>query len=203
MNQSSTRWRAQGVLRRNVRLDFTERLNWKQRMGIRRPISPQPCRWTSWLRIFSGVMPCNASRGWETGDVMGSEFPFLAKPCQQFFCRFIVRILGEELAGEGADEKRHPLLPEHGAPRNQRKLRLASVRSSIHQSYKAQPNPRRRSRTLLAAMQWKSGKKNQDAAKSTFGTSRTDGGTLKKSPSDLKPNRFATRLLGNVSHLFR
>jgi hypothetical protein len=27
-----------------------------------------------------------------------------------------------------------------------------------------------------------------DVAKSTFGTSRTDGGTLKKSPSDLKPN---------------
>lgn len=42
-----------------------------------------------------------------------------------------------------------------------------------------------------------------DAAKSTFGTSRTDGGTLKKSPSDLKPNIFATRLLGNVSHLLR
>jgi len=40
-------------------------------------------------------------------------------------------------------------------------------------------------------------------AKSTFGTSLTDGGTLKKSPSDLKPNRFATRLLGKVSHLLR
>jgi len=33
---------------------------------------------------------------------------------------------------------------------------------------------------------------NYGAAKSTFGTSRTDGGTLKKSPSDLKPNMFAT-----------
>ena len=42
-----------------------------------------------------------------------------------------------------------------------------------------------------------------DVAKSTFGTSRTDGGTLKKSPSDLKPNVFATRLLGKVSHLLR
>ena len=41
------------------------------------------------------------------------------------------------------------------------------------------------------------------AAKSTFGTSRTDGGTLKKSPSDLKPKNLATRLLGKVSHLFR
>ena len=41
------------------------------------------------------------------------------------------------------------------------------------------------------------------AAKSTFGTSLTDGGTLKKSPSDLKLNILATRLLGNVSHLLR
>ncbi len=42
-----------------------------------------------------------------------------------------------------------------------------------------------------------------DVAKSTFGTSRTDGGTLKKSPSDLKLNIFATRMLGKVSHLLR
>jgi len=73
MNQSSTRFRAHGVLRRNVRLDLTVGLNWKQRTGMRRPISSQPCRWTSWLRMASSVMPCNGSRGWETGDVM-SEF---------------------------------------------------------------------------------------------------------------------------------
>jgi hypothetical protein len=30
-----------------------------------------------------------------------------------------------------------------------------------------------------------------EPAKSTFGPSRTDGGTLKKSPSDLKPNGFS------------
>jgi hypothetical protein len=70
MNQSSTRWRAHGVLRRNVRLDLTVGLNWKQRTGMRRPISPQPCRWTSWLRICSSVTPCNGSRGCDAGDVM-------------------------------------------------------------------------------------------------------------------------------------
>ncbi len=48
-----------------------------------------------------------------------------------------------------------------------------------------------------------SGAFNYDVAKSTFGTSRTDGGTLKKSPSDLKPNVFATRLPGKISHLLR
>jgi hypothetical protein len=36
-------------------------------------------------------------------------------------------------------------------------------------------------------------------AKSTFGTSLTDGGSLKKSPSDLKPKKLATRLLGKDS----
>jgi hypothetical protein len=74
MNQSSTRWRAHGVLRRNVRLDLTVGLNWKQRTGMRRPISPHPCRWTSWLRICSSVTPCNGSRGWETGDVMSKLY---------------------------------------------------------------------------------------------------------------------------------
>ena len=72
MNQSSTRFRAHGVLRRNVRLDLTVGLNWKQRTGMRRPISPQPCRWTSWLRICSSVMPGNGSHGWEAGDSIKS-----------------------------------------------------------------------------------------------------------------------------------
>ena len=47
MNQPSTLSRAHGVLRRNVRLDLTVGLSWKQRTGMRRPISDQPCRWTS------------------------------------------------------------------------------------------------------------------------------------------------------------
>ena len=64
MNQSSSFLRAQGVLRRKVRLDLTVGLNWKHRTGMRRPISLQPCRWTSWLRMFSSVMPCKGSRGW-------------------------------------------------------------------------------------------------------------------------------------------
>ena len=38
MNQSSTRLRAHGVWRRNVRLALTVGLNWKQRTGMRRPI---------------------------------------------------------------------------------------------------------------------------------------------------------------------
>src|SRR5271170_1944715 len=53
-------------------------------MGIRRAISLQPCRCTNWLRMFSSVMPCNGSRGWETGPVMGSESPSLPNPCQDF-----------------------------------------------------------------------------------------------------------------------
>lgn len=69
MNQSSTFFRAHGVFRRKVRLDFTVGLNWKQRIGMRRPISLQPCRWTSWLRMRSSVMPCKGSRGW----LMGSD----------------------------------------------------------------------------------------------------------------------------------
>ncbi len=75
MNHPSTLWRAQGVLRRNVRLDFTVGLNWKHRTGMRRAISFQPCRCTSSLRIFSSVMPCKGSRGCD-GSVM-SQF---AKP---------------------------------------------------------------------------------------------------------------------------
>jgi len=57
-----------GVLRRKVRLDFTVGSKRKQRMGIRRPISSQPCRATSWLMMCSSVMPCSGSRGWCVGD---------------------------------------------------------------------------------------------------------------------------------------
>jgi len=67
MNQPSILVRAHGVFRRNVRLDFTLGLIWKQRMGMRRPISAQPCRATNFLTMLSSVMPCNGSRGCRTG----------------------------------------------------------------------------------------------------------------------------------------
>ena len=91
MNQSSTRWRAQGVLRRNVRLDFTEGLNWKHRTGMRLAISLQPCRWTSWLSRFSSVMPCKGSRGWLEGDGMRLRSEELAEGDGE---RFVDRVAG-------------------------------------------------------------------------------------------------------------
>jgi hypothetical protein len=67
----STFLRAQGVFRRNVRLDFTLGSWRKQRTGIRRPISAHPCRSTSRLTMVSNVIPCSGSRGWERGAPEG------------------------------------------------------------------------------------------------------------------------------------
>ncbi len=78
INQASTFLRAQGVLRRKVRLDFTDGSNWKQRIGIRQAISFQPCRWTNRLTMCSKVIPCSGSRGWEAGAVT-SGFPFVRR----------------------------------------------------------------------------------------------------------------------------
>ena len=66
-NQSSTFFRAQGVLRRKIRLDFTDGLNSKHRTGILRAISAQPCCSTRCTTIASSVTPCNGSRGCEDG----------------------------------------------------------------------------------------------------------------------------------------
>src|SRR5437868_13325539 len=65
MYHPSTRCRAQGVFRRNVRLDFTLGSWRKQRIGMRRPISAHPYRATSSLIIVSSVIPCNRSRVWD------------------------------------------------------------------------------------------------------------------------------------------
>src|SRR6185295_5245235 len=65
MYHPSTRSRAQGVFRRNVRLDFTLGSWRKQRIGTRRPISAHPYRSTSSLTMVSSLIPCNGSRGWE------------------------------------------------------------------------------------------------------------------------------------------
>jgi hypothetical protein len=62
-NQSSTLARAQGVFRKKVRLDLTVGSKRKQRIGMRRPISFQPCRSTNVLMIVSRVTPCSGSRG--------------------------------------------------------------------------------------------------------------------------------------------
>jgi len=73
-NHPSTFLRAQGVFRRNVRLDFTLGSWRKQRTGMRRPILAHPWRSTSRLTMVSSVIPCRGSRGWEMGAgwVMGS-----------------------------------------------------------------------------------------------------------------------------------
>ena len=63
INHASTFWRAQGVFRRKVRLDFTLGSWRKQRIGMRRPISAQPCFSTNFFTMVSSVMPCSGSRG--------------------------------------------------------------------------------------------------------------------------------------------
>src|ERR1043165_5397286 len=65
MYHPSTRSRAHGVFRRNVRVDFTLGSWRKQRIGTRRPISAHPYRSTRSLMMVSNVIPCNGSRGWE------------------------------------------------------------------------------------------------------------------------------------------
>jgi len=84
MYQFSTFVRAHGVLRKKVRLDFTVGLKRKQRMGTRRLISPQPCRWTRVFRMVSSVMPCKGSRGWATGVVINKSVAN-RPPAWQFF----------------------------------------------------------------------------------------------------------------------
>ena len=79
----STRSRAHWVLRRNVRLDLTLGLFKKQRTGRRRPSSAHPCRSTSVVTIFSSVMPCKGSRGWEF--VIGVWLTILGNELQQNF----------------------------------------------------------------------------------------------------------------------
>jgi len=74
----STFSRAQGVFLRKVRLDLILGLLRKQRMGIRRPISSQPCSAWSWVRRFSKVIPCRGSRGCCSGDGIPEESPALS-----------------------------------------------------------------------------------------------------------------------------
>ncbi len=57
----STLLLAQGVLRRNFRLDLIEGSFLKQRISIRRANSAQPYLSTSWFRSCSSVIPCNGS----------------------------------------------------------------------------------------------------------------------------------------------
>ena len=115
MNHASTFWRAQGVLRRKVRLDFTDGSNWKQRIGIRMAISLQPCRWTNWLMMLSKVTPCNGSRGCEAGAVM-SGFPFER------------RVGGGELGDDGGEAVRGG-----GAGGGELRLQL------VHQGHQLRP----------------------------------------------------------------
>lgn len=61
---SSTFARAQGVLRRKVRLDLTEGSCVKHRMGIMRPSSSQPYRSTRRVTISSSLTPCRGLLGW-------------------------------------------------------------------------------------------------------------------------------------------
>jgi len=59
MYKSSTFFLAQGVLRKNFRLDLTDGSFLKQRILIRSPNSPHPYRSTRLFTICSSVMPCS------------------------------------------------------------------------------------------------------------------------------------------------
>ncbi len=74
MYHPSTRSLAQGVLRRNVRLDFTLGSWRKQRIGTRRPISAQPYRSTNSLMMVSRVIPCKGSQGWERLMIVSQRY---------------------------------------------------------------------------------------------------------------------------------
>lgn len=63
MYKSSTFFRAQGVLRRNVRLEFIDGSLLKHRMRMRSPSSLQPYCSTRLVRIFSRVIPCSGFFG--------------------------------------------------------------------------------------------------------------------------------------------
>lgn len=58
---SSTFFLAQGVLRRNLRLDEILGSILKQLMSMSIAISSQPMRVTKWVRIISSVLPCRGS----------------------------------------------------------------------------------------------------------------------------------------------
>ena len=73
-NQVSTRFLAQGVLRRKVRLDLMLGSWLKQRMGIRSAIASQPWRATSSLRIAAKVMQCKGSRCCGDGSSMICDY---------------------------------------------------------------------------------------------------------------------------------
>src|SRR5215207_10500141 len=60
---SSTFFLAQGVRRKNVRLDLMLGLSVKHLMGMRLPSSAQPYCSTSWFRIASSVIPCRGLFG--------------------------------------------------------------------------------------------------------------------------------------------
>jgi hypothetical protein len=61
--KSSTFFRAQGVLRRNARLDLMLGSNLKHRMSIMLPRSSHPKCSTSSVTIISRVFPCSGSLG--------------------------------------------------------------------------------------------------------------------------------------------
>jgi hypothetical protein len=67
---SSTLLRAQGVRRRNFRLDLILGSLKKQRMGMRFDNSTQPYCWTSCVRIISRVIACKG--------LLGCGFGFMA-----------------------------------------------------------------------------------------------------------------------------
>ena len=75
--QSSTLFRAQGVLRRKVKLDLSVGSYRKHRTGIRLPISFHPCFSTRYSTIVLRVIPCRGSRGCDRSVVI-SEFRSLS-----------------------------------------------------------------------------------------------------------------------------
>jgi hypothetical protein len=58
---SSTFFRAQGVLRKNFRLERMLGFSVKQRIGIRAPMVKKPYVSTRWFRMDANVIPCRGS----------------------------------------------------------------------------------------------------------------------------------------------
>ena len=59
--KSSTRVLAQGVLRKNFKLDFTDGLSVKHFIFMRLPKSSKPCFSTKASTIVASLMPCKGS----------------------------------------------------------------------------------------------------------------------------------------------
>ena len=76
-NRSSTFFLAQGVWRKNFKLDLMLGFSLKHLIGMRFPSSVQPYCLTSWVSIISSVIPCKGLLGWEFAIIIHLWMPSL------------------------------------------------------------------------------------------------------------------------------